>query len=1275
MKNFQRPIWSSFRSWIVVAFLVGVGVTHELRAELGQGTISALLMNVNKTVGSETTPAVVGDVISSGGKIATRSQSLAELSFPDGSKIRIGNNSVFSFEANQRTVTLERGTALVCTPPKADGINVVSGGVSGTIPGDPAGKTFMITAYPPDAGGAKPGAGPGPNTGGFGVMVLQGNSATTVSAPSGSVSIAPGQFALVGPASSGAPKVFNVDIAQVFRSSPLVNAFPVPLPTATAILQTATQQQGSVRTGALNSTGTTGLAVASDGTILTGSSKPKSSAFSFTMASATPGSTGQQRNATAQEKMEDMETAAGGGGGGGPVGGVTGFAGGPGRFGRFTTPTTANTPNNSGQQANRNRPAPISATATVVRKEYDGTTDAQLSGATLNQPGNNISLIGTSTGVFASKNVGTGIAVSSGLGITGFGAPFYIFTPPNLVGEIFAKALTMTGSTVAASAGNPASREYDGTRNALVTVGTLRGEVPGEQLGTTTAIALFNTKDVLTANSITVRYTLVDGPTGDLASNYSLADEFFAGPYTITPKTITTANSSAVDREYNGTTLVSVLTGGLIGLVGPENLTVIGTGVVSSKDAGTGLMVNASYVVSDGSHGGWASNYTPLANEVLSVNITKKTLTFANPTVASRTYNGSTTASVTLGSVQGLVGNETLGLGESYAFADKNVGTGKTVNVTFNPTDGANGGKTINYQLNNLTLSADITPKFLDVDMSAAVTSKVYDGSAVVAVVGADLGRVAVGAGSDTDGKAYENAAVVSLAANPSATLERSLPGTFIPVSTTSFSLAGPGAGNYTLRQPTGLTGEITGSVSLDRGGSALSLSSGQFFHLRNTTATRMQDGLQIRTTSGQILIESSRFDGWMKRDNTARVVNGATGTTISFSETANVAVVSPVVRVKLAANTAAGAPGFMLLGDYQMRLQRDPDSSTRQTTPVLTGDERSATLFSFPGIGTDPLALGSLAPSADLVLRDTASGELQAWAYDAPVYTRNGSGQTVSTANYAAVQGEFNPDGAAAMSDLNTPTAAGAWNVTLDQPVISGEAKVTDVRLKYNNNTKALIEGPNGVRLVNVVFEGMDQIDVRTADLNNRVLMSGTLVSDPDISKLVVQVGQKLEAHFNSDITLTEVTRRGADATAAAANAVILAGVREKAGGGLEFIPGSPDRILEMQSATVAGQLSLASATVVFNNANIVSGGVIQVNTRDGAVNRTYGTVVPGTVSFIGANGNRFENTAANLVMNVANSGDISRHITPTTGGGTGMLSEVGSAHSGTVMNVGKVQ
>ena len=100
------------------------------------------------------------------------------------------------------------------------------------------------------------------------------------------------------------------------------------------------------------------------------------------------------------------------------------------------------------------------------------------------------------------------------------------------------------------------------------------------------------------------------------------------------------------------------------------------------------------------------------------------------------------------------------------------------------------------------------------------------------------------------------------------------------------------------------------------------------------------------------------------------------------------------------------------------------------------------------------------------------------------------------------------------------------------------------EIKLKYGYS-KALIQGATGVELVNVKFEGMDEVEVRQ-DLNNRVLLSGTLASNPKITKMLVQAGQALQAHFDSDATVKTLTASGA--------AEILAGVRPKAGGGYEF-------------------------------------------------------------------------------------------------------------------------
>ncbi|NBR46957.1 MAG: hypothetical protein EBT68_07610 [Verrucomicrobia bacterium] len=250
------------------------------------------------------------------------------------------------------------------------------------------------------------------------------------------------------------------------------------------------------------------------------------------------------------------------------------------------------------------------------------------------------------------------------------------------------------------------------------------------------------------------------------------------------------------------------------------------------------------------------------------------------------------------------------------------------------------------------------------------------------------------GATGPNDGK-YIGTENVTLAVDTAGTFERRLPGTEIPISTTVKLATGNAVNdNYTLRaQPTGLKGEITGSAVIDQNGAALNVGTGSFLHVRDTTATRMQNGMTFQTSAGEVLIENSSFDGWMKRfpdvqmpaGQTAKIEDGG-ASIFTFTENAAVAVNSPVLRIKMEANDPNAAPGagganldYMLLGDYQLHLRHDPDGIPGN------GDENGKTLFSFPGGKQDPAGpqspvaannqdFGSLAPSADLVIRDSAS-------------------------------------------------------------------------------------------------------------------------------------------------------------------------------------------------------------------------------------------------------------------------------------------------------------
>jgi len=112
-------------------------------------------------------------------------------------------------------------------------------------------------------------------------------------------------------------------------------------------------------------------------------------------------------------------------------------------------------------------PAPLTVTGLAAQdKLYDSTVSATLTGS----PGlaglfggDDVSLIGSASGVFANPNVGTAKVVSiTGLSITGLDAGNYLLVHCRLTATISPASLTVTG--LAAQ-----SRIYDGLIGAVIT--------------------------------------------------------------------------------------------------------------------------------------------------------------------------------------------------------------------------------------------------------------------------------------------------------------------------------------------------------------------------------------------------------------------------------------------------------------------------------------------------------------------------------------------------------------------------------------------------------------------------------------------------------------------------------------------------------------------------------------------------------------------------------------------------------------------------------------
>jgi len=351
--------------------------------------------------------------------------------------------------------------------------------------------------------------------------------------------------------------------------------------------------------------------------------------------------------------------------------------------------------------------------------------------------------------------------------------------------------------TLTADASN-GSKTYDGT--AATGTRTYTSSSLGSALDSSKVLGSLG----YTSSSKNAGTYSVTGGTLTLAGLYSGQQGYDIGyantSLTISKANLTVSSMTAGSRAYDGTTAATLAGGSLSGLVAGETLVLTGgSGVFDNKDAGSGKAVTVSGLsLANGT--GLASNYSLTNPTGLTGNITPKALTIVGMSAVDKVYNGSATATLSGGSISGLVNSETLGVtGLSASFADTNVGTGKTVSATgATLVNGVNGGLAANYTISNPSgLSANITPKPLTVSgMSAG--SRAYDGSTAATLAGGSLNGLISGE-------------TLVLTGGNGVFADKNV-GNSKAVTVSGLSLAdGTGlASNYSVANPTGLTGDIT---------------------------------------------------------------------------------------------------------------------------------------------------------------------------------------------------------------------------------------------------------------------------------------------------------------------------------------------------------------------------------------------------------------------------------------------------------------------------------
>jgi hypothetical protein len=92
-------------------------------------------VSIGSHAGGTERPAALHDIIEAETYLYTQNESRAELEFPDHSIVRVGQNSVFSFDASSRTLSLEKGAMLFYVPPGSGGGTIKTPSLTAAITG------------------------------------------------------------------------------------------------------------------------------------------------------------------------------------------------------------------------------------------------------------------------------------------------------------------------------------------------------------------------------------------------------------------------------------------------------------------------------------------------------------------------------------------------------------------------------------------------------------------------------------------------------------------------------------------------------------------------------------------------------------------------------------------------------------------------------------------------------------------------------------------------------------------------------------------------------------------------------------------------------------------------------------------------------------------------------------------------------------------------------------------------------------------------------------
>jgi gliding motility-associated-like protein len=436
---------------------------------------------------------------------------------------------------------------------------------------------------------------------------------------------------------------------------------------------------------------------------------------------------------------------------------------------------------------------------TANNKVYNGTTAATLNtgNAALSGvlAGDAVTLVSAGAkGLFANKNAGTNkTVIITGFTLTGTDAGKYALTQPSATASITVANLTVSG--VVAN-----NKTYDGLTSATLnsSAAVLSGVFGTDvvSLVSTSATGTFADRNAGTAKTVTTSgFTLA----GTDAANYLLTQPSAKG--NIIPANLTVSGVTANNKVYDGLTaaVVEIVSAKLEGVLGNDVVILVSTAVKGSfanKNAGTAKTVLLTGFTLSGSD---AANYN-LTQPSASASITPTTLTVSGVKANNKVYNGNTAAILnTAGATPvGVIGSDIVSLnfsGASGTFANKNIGTGKSVSISGIKLGGTDAG---NYTPIQPATTADITAATITVSGLTA-NDKVYDGTTTAVI---NTGNISLAGIFSPDAVTLNTSSVKCAFENKNV-------GSSKTITVSGLSIEGSDAYNYKLMQPS-LIADIT---------------------------------------------------------------------------------------------------------------------------------------------------------------------------------------------------------------------------------------------------------------------------------------------------------------------------------------------------------------------------------------------------------------------------------------------------------------------------------